>query len=216
MNTDSLEEHICSFGLNNEILQEQPKSLSEYYGKGLLLWQYPNQLAPFIKWLCNVKVNSYLEIGCRWGGTFVVVSEILKRNNPHMKLIACDLIPESNVLIEYRKHAEFEYTTYPSGSSEFSFYVGKDIEMVFIDGDHSYDGCLRDWSLFKNNPKTKHIVFHDIDSSECVSVGRIWKQIKEEHSNEFVFNEFVKQYPKTDVPLGRNFLGIGSASRKEK
>ena len=211
MPLSELEEHICTFGLNNEVLQEQPRSLSSFYGKGLHLWQYPIQLAPYMKWVSELNVNSYLEIGCRWGGTFVVISELLKKNNPNIRLVACDPIGESSILKEYRKFSKFEYICHPSGSQEFADVVGTDIEMVFIDGDHSYQGCWRDWMLFTNNRNTKHIVFHDIDSSECRDVGMIWQRVK---SDSFHANEFIRQYPREDIPLGRNFLGIGTLTRK--
>lgn len=216
MDLNLLEEHICSFGLNNEVLSEQPKSLSEYYGKGLLIWQYPNQFAPFIKWLSNIKIDSYLEIGCRFGGTFIIISEILKKNNPNIRLIACDLIQESLILKEYKKYTNFEYLNKPSGSLEFDSHIGKNIDMVFIDGDHSYSGCMRDWLSFKDNPEVKYIIFHDIHSNSCPAVGEIWKLIKKDYALEFEFNEFVDQYPSEDIPQHSHFLGIGTATRKIK
>ena len=30
------------------------------------------------------KIDSYLEIGCRWGGTFIIINELLKRYNPYL------------------------------------------------------------------------------------------------------------------------------------
>src|SRR5690348_6713073 len=44
-------EFIPALGLNDEMLQEQPRELSAYFGRGLHLWQYPNQLARYLRWL---------------------------------------------------------------------------------------------------------------------------------------------------------------------
>lgn len=65
---DEIEKTICSFGLNDEVLNEQPITLSEYYGKGIKIWQYPKQFAKLLLRLKDLKIDSYTEIGCRWGG----------------------------------------------------------------------------------------------------------------------------------------------------
>jgi len=119
ISTEELVNIIPSFGLNNESLEEQPTTLSEYYGKGLRIWQYPIQLAPFMMWLKDIKVNSSLEIGSRWGGNFIVISQILKNNNPDIKLYACDIMPESSNLYQFRQRVDFEYLEMDSQTDEF-------------------------------------------------------------------------------------------------
>jgi hypothetical protein len=61
---------IPALGLNDEFLNEQPPELSARFRKGLHLWQYPSQLAGYLVWLARnaAGIESYLEIGCRWGG----------------------------------------------------------------------------------------------------------------------------------------------------
>lgn len=208
-----LEKHICSFGLNGEGLNEQPLSLSNFYGKGLCIWQYPIQFAPFLKWLSSIKVESYLEIGCRYGGTFVIISETLKKNNPKIRLMACDLIKESHILKEYRNYSNFEYIQTNSQLNEFKKIIGNNVQMVFIDGNHTHLGCYNDWKLFESNNNTKYIVFHDIDSVSCPDVGSIWRIVKKD--KRFQSKEFIKQYPLNDMPFKNKFLGIGVLSRKK-
>jgi cephalosporin hydroxylase len=210
--TDSeLECKIAEFGLNDEILGEQPITLEEYFGKGIKLWQYPIQFAPFIKWLDTIKPKSYLEIGCRWGGCFIVISEIIKRNNENAKLLACDLIDKSELLHEYSNFQKFDYFQNSSASEEFKGIID-DIDMVFIDGDHSYDGCLNDWNLFKDNLNTRYIVFHDISSDACPGVVQVWNDVKTD--DRFDHLEFTRQYDKELIPNKANYLGIGVLIRK--
>ena len=213
LSTQQLIDTLPTFGLNDEVLYEQPTSLEPYFGHGLKIWQYPIQMAPFIKWLQTVNVNSYLEIGVRWGGNFIVVSEILKRNNPNINLFACDLIKESDILTEYRDHSDFIYLNTKSTSNLFrSLVQNYNMDMVYIDGDHSYEGCLSDYLLFKNNPNTKYIVFHDIDSVACPGVVQIWNDVK--NDPQFTALEFTQQYPKDLIPARQNYLGIGVLIRK--
>ena len=213
ISTEELVNIIPSFGLNNESLEEQPTTLSEYYGKGLRIWQYPIQLAPFMIWLKDIKVNSSLEIGSRWGGNFIVISQILKNNNPDIKLYACDIMPESSNLYQFRQRVDFEYLEMDSQTDEFKTLINKkSIEFAYIDGIHTYKECMSDYKLFENNSLTKYIVFHDIDSYQCIDIKIIWDEVKTD--DRFDAIEFIDQYSPDLIPKQRNFLGIGVLIRK--
>jgi cephalosporin hydroxylase len=75
----TLQDCLLKAGLNDEHLEEQPIELSQYFGTGygLRIWQYPNQFVPYLLLLNNYKdkINSYLEIGSRYGGTFIFTNE---------------------------------------------------------------------------------------------------------------------------------------------
>lgn len=205
---ESIHDIILSLGLNDEILHEQPIELSPYFGKGLKMWQYPNQLAKFAQYIHDLNISSYLEIGCRHGGTFIFNSEILSINNSNIKLYACDIIPISDMLTEYLKIKNFHYIHESSSSSSFkNFCITNPIEFVFIDGDHSYHGVKNDFEIFANLKETKYLVFHDISSDACPGVKRLWSEIK----NDSRFNtlEFCDQYDS----VNGQYLGIGIAIR---
>ena len=72
-----LEDLIKKLGFNTEFLREQPNIVKEN-GGGLLIWQYPNQFSKYLTLLQKQTISSYIEIGCRWGGTFVLTTEYLK------------------------------------------------------------------------------------------------------------------------------------------
>lgn len=206
---EALEALIPHLGLNNEDLQQQPEEYKEYFGKGLKMWQYPNQLARFGNFISQLSVEKYLEIGCRWGGTFIFISEILKRNNPNIELYACDIIPQSEILNEYLNYGNFTYKQQSSQSDEFkSFCRELRPDMVFIDGDHGYHGVKQDFEIFEDIKETKVLVFHDIVSAVCPGVPKFWNEIT--YDTRFKNFEYIDQY---NSVVG-NYLGIGILVRK--
>lgn len=204
------EQFILNLGLNDDLIHEQPQEYSKYFGTGLHIWQYPNQFASFVKSIFGTKVGSYMEIGVRRGGTFITIGEILARKNPNIKLYAVDIIDMDPVLKEYSKYRNFEYIQIDSQQTVFkNFCEHTQIEFVFIDGDHTFEGVYNDYSIFKHKFETKHIVFHDIVNSVVPGVGQTWQIVK--NSEMFATNEFVQQY---DSVEGKPYLGIGHAIRK--
>lgn len=207
--SENLENLILQLGLNNEIIHEQPPEYRKYFGTGLKLWQYPNQLSKFGNFISNLKVSSYMEIGCRFGGTFIFNVEILRKNNQKIKSYACDLIDMSEILSEYQKIENFDFLKMSSASEQFKeFCKTARPEFVFIDGDHSYNGVKNDFLIFEKMEETKFIAFHDIVNDVCPGVVRMWQEVKE--CSDFETHEFVEQYQS----VKGNYLGIGLAIRK--
>lgn len=203
---------IPNLGLNNEILNEQPKELHKYFGGGfgLKIWQYPNQ---FSKYLCFLnkykeKINSYLEIGCRNGGTFFLHCQYL---TPLSKAVALDLVPISDTLSDF--NAIYKGASYIQASSHskkfIDFIKNNFFDLIFIDGDHSYDGVKKDAENTRD--KCNIQVFHDIVNDACLGVSRYWQEVKKSHSDVYDFFEFTDQYDS----VNGNYLGIGVAVRKK-
>jgi cephalosporin hydroxylase len=217
-------EFIPSLGLNDEGLNEQPKELAEYFGLGLHLWQYPSQLAGYLAWLSNnaKDIKCYAEIGCRWGGMLILVTEWLRKNGANLqKIVAVDPIRPTPFVEEYfnflnnerasgRRNVEALYLQEFSTSHKVKRIVNEiKPDFVFIDGDHSLKGALLDHLMVRDFARV--IVHHDVSSDSCTETTLLWNVLKKFENHEFNFFEFVEQYASLG---GQRFLGIGVMKRK--
>jgi hypothetical protein len=217
-------EFIPSLGLNDEQLQEQPPELRSFFGSGLHIWQYPNQLARYLAWLtANCKeISCYAEIGCRWGGTFILVSEWLQKHGKNMrKVIGIDLIEKTPFIDEYfsfldteaksgRRNVETLYIRDYSTGPEVKGVFGHDMpDFVFIDGDHTLRGAMSDHMLARDYARI--IVHHDVYSQACPEISFLWESLKKLEAGSFDFFEFADQYASVEG----HFLGIGAMKRKD-
>jgi cephalosporin hydroxylase len=204
---------IPDIGLNNEYMHEQPAELSAYYGKGLHLWQYPSQLAKYLVWLAhNAKdIKKYMEIGCRWGGTFIVISEWLKKIGAPLECaIAVDPIEPTPFINKYVEISDIPvvYLKGLSNSKEVMEYTETaKPDMLFVDGDHAMSAVMFDHLLARK--VSNIIVHHDIASQACPGSTLFWSYLRQAEEN-FQHFEFTDQYPS----VKGSFLGIGVLKRK--
>jgi predicted O-methyltransferase YrrM len=79
---------------------------------------------------------------------------------------------------------------------------GKELDFLFIDGDHSYEGVKKDFEMYSPLVRMGGIIaFHDIvrhPSETGCEVEKLWKEIK----NDFNFKELIKD-------IKQNWAGIG-------
>ncbi len=205
-----LEKLIPKLGLNKEVLIEQPEIVKQN-GGGLLIWQYPNQFSRYLSFLQKQEISSYLEIGCRWGGTFILTNEYLKKFGKIKKSLAIDII-DSPVQKYCLKNNETEFWKADSKSDLFKNYMENNFfDLVLIDGDHSYAGVKNDYENTKN--KAKIFVFHDIVNNAAEGVVKFWNELKK-NKKDYNFFEFKDQYDEVVRKTGNTFLGIGVAIKK--
>lgn len=209
-NQSAVEELLFKVGLNAENAWELPTQMIKSNG-GLKIWQYPNQFSKYITFLASLKPKSYLEIGCRWGGTFIFTREFMNKVNKLDESVAIDLI-ESPVNV-YCNDKDCKFIQLDSHSDEFTqFMKGKYFDCIFIDGDHSYQGVKQDYLVTKDNGRI--FVFHDIISDACPGVVKFWNDLKLYEEDNYTFYEFIDQYNEVFERTGQKYLGIGVAVKK--
>jgi predicted O-methyltransferase YrrM len=195
-----------------EQVHEQPAVVLAN-GGGLRLWQYPNQFSKYLSTLRGLAPRSYIEIGCRWGGTFAVTVEYLSRFGSLEHAVAVDL--EATSVIEY-VHMSGRNVTFVRADStgqEFADWLAdKRFDVAFIDGDHSYQGVSRDFASCA--PIASILVFHDICSHAVPGVAVFWMELKAMYSDTYDFFEFLEQYPDVLQRMQVPYLGIGVAVKK--
>lgn len=206
-----IESILPNFGMNDEEIDESPPEFKQYMGWGVKFWQYPNQFSHLLCFLKDKQIESYLELGVRWGGTFIIMNEFLRQSNPHLESYANDFIERSEILSIYQNTLTkgfFSYLEMTSKSGLLYYQLSANIykpqpqiDLVFIDGCHLY-WCVKDDYLTALNLGAKYIVFHDIVSQSNKSTRLAWEDIKKKHRKTY---EFTEQYPSVK---GR-FMGIG-------
>lgn len=176
-----IENIICHFGLTFD-----NRSLyGAYHGcmnkpEELGLWQKPDQLAPLIKYLLNhCSINSFLEVGTYKASTFLILREFLYLKNKNLQSLTID--PHKLISDGFVNNFNINYQMADINS------IGKQYDLIFIDGDHSYHSVKTDYEkALSLNPK--YILFHDIQDKYCPGVVALWNEIKSAGMNNVEFN----------------------------
>jgi hypothetical protein len=134
------------------------------------IYQTPEQIAPCIMELLRHDIKTYLEIGIFQGGSYLLITNFLKLKNPDITCIAVD-ISDKYMSAEVKPYI----SEYNIGTSN-DFHNVK-FDLVFIDGDHSYEGVKTDW--LNVGRFAKIAMFHDIVDLTCLGVVQLWNEIKE-------------------------------------
>lgn len=172
---------------------------NEYFGTKkynvLGVQQNPKEYSNFLKWLSNQNINSYLEIGVGNGMSFFLNTYFIRRN------IKCDAVDNtsyyndaqkqniSNIVKYINDNCNKISTFYDMSSSQFFNNNTNKYDCIFIDGDHSYNGIKNDFENAKKYINDKgFIILHDIVSSSCPGVVKLWNEIKTEKCIEFIYS----------------------------
>lgn len=149
---------------------------AEAASKQSTIMQYPNELAFFAGFCIDRGVRSYLELGIQHGGLLAFMET------------ACQFDTVAGVSYEERETLRARRSGHPnwavfigdSHSREYRTWragLGQ-IDLVMIDGDHSYAGVKADYELELSMP-SRYIAFHDIANKAC-GVPRLWNEIPDE------------------------------------
>ncbi len=203
---------VMQSGLSNYSLYNYPKDLHPYCGKGLNIWQYPIQFAPYLcKVLEEVKPKNYVEIGTRFGGTFAFTVEFFKRFSGLEKAYGIDLLPSAflNAYQRYNQDVNIIVGDSQQAAVKSSLEVKAPYDLIFIDGDHRYAGCMADIEFAAKNSKA--FAVHDICDTGFGGndVPKAWAEFKQKATGWKVY-EYTAQYEQFNNSL-KTYLGIGLA-----
>jgi predicted O-methyltransferase YrrM len=135
---------------------------------------------------------TYVEIGCYAGG-----SACLMLQRPNTKVISIDLgIPISKEIVynNVNKLNKFDNTYhYLEGNSQTYEMVNElkkltnEIDILFIDGDHSYQAVINDFLLYESLvKKSGYIIFDDYRDQGCPGTKRAVDEIVNSVKGQYV------------------------------
>ena len=176
-------------------------ALSQHLIKPL---QVPSELLRFAKVVAALRPEKVMEIGTFQGGTLCILSRL---SSPTADIISIDLAggkfgggySEIRSLL-YRSFCKYFQTMHlirgDSHSEEILTKVKsitQSLDILFIDGDHTYEGVKRDF--FDYSPLVRLgglVAFHDIvehpKDSGC-EVARFWNEIKQQYHHEEILED---------------------------
>lgn len=152
--------------------------------------QDEEEISQFLSVLKSKGVNRLLEIGTANGGTFYLFSQTLPKGST---LISIDS-PSWPIEGGYPPYKQRFYQSFSKDQELILLRInshnalsvervrellsGKKLDVVFIDGDHSYNGVKADYEMYSPLVREDGLVaFHDIHSPDCPGVRRFWTEI---------------------------------------
>ncbi len=183
-------EELCKTNIT-KIKKISDNLLKKAYSIGIS--QNKNELIDFIAWIKNKNIKNILEIGTDKGGNFYLLSNLEKDGVK----ISIDLpsarfgeqinVDERNKILKQcpgKIHLINGNSQDPSIIKQVEFILKSEkLDLLFIDGDHTYTGVRQDYNNYVNFVKDGGaVVFHDIINSEShknqnVGVNKFWNEI---------------------------------------
>lgn len=149
---------------------EKVKGYGIYPGKGIeegyltkwSLQQDPYEFAMFCCYLAKMGIEApfatAMEIGCFRGRSSYFICAVLARNNEDLQYDMVDICDRLDSFEEFQEILPGLVKRIPMTSDNFR---GKEYDFVFIDGNHTYEGSIKDYINVGQFAK-RVIVFHDI------------------------------------------------------
>jgi FkbM family methyltransferase len=206
------------FGLR---LQSKPEAVAAFALSHDLInpWQVPSELHRFANIVATLRPKKVMEIGTFKGGTLCVLCRL---SSPTADIISVDL-PGGKFGGGYNAMRSFLFRSFCKLSQTMHLIRGdshanetltrvksiiQSLDILFIDGDHTYEGVKRDFFAYSPLVRTGGVVaFHDIvehpKDSGC-EVSRFWKEIKQQYRHE----EIIENPQQGWAGIGILYMGV--------
>jgi len=220
--------------MSDEILQRNTKILTAKYNKidrpiievDWNLWQKKYELLMVQELLRHERIEKILEIGTAHGGSTLLWAKMAEYSGGHVYTV--DQPSETGTMIDETHYRDM--VTQYRGDSHDQELVKRikaeagSVDLLFIDGDHSYEGVKQDFENFSGLVREGgFIIFHDILDSEVhrkvgCYVNRFWNEIKDKYeSYEFIDpNKYGHNVPAKSMGIGVIQKGQKPEVKQEK
>jgi len=181
----------------------------------LEIFQKKKEIWELCKLISKIRAKIILEIGTAQGGTLFLLAKLANSNSVLLSM-ALPNVGKSEGYFPYRIPL---YKSFASNNQKIRL-IRKDshdpatllqvkkllknqvIDVLFLDGDHSYEGVKQDFEMYAPLVKKNGIiVFHDIvvipPEYNC-DVNKFWKEIKKSYD----YKEFVEDWKQGNCGIG--------------
>lgn len=186
------------------------------YKISLITFQNKSEITKFLKLIDNIRPKIILEIGTAMGGTLFLLSRVTAYKSI---LISVDLLKGQmggdQKLTFFRSFAQKKQKIIilKADSHKLSTFQNikkilknKKVELLFIDGDHTYEGVKKDFEMYKTLIKPGGLIcFHDIVPGSSDRVGGVpsfWKEIRDKYNT----SEIVEDWNQGGYGIGIIFI----------
>jgi len=187
LDEDWLTSQIAHIGLYPDDRNDLVYGDDHVFQKNEGLWQIPRQLAQYLIYVN--KPRTLLDIGTFQGYTITVLCVYFMCFVPDLTIDTIDvnhfLSPDiKQIWAKY--NLPINYILMNKKTDNYLNYTRGPYDMVFIDGDHSYEGVSNDFERAKT--LSSSFTFHDINDQWCPGVLQLWNENKNETSKEFTWH----------------------------
>jgi cephalosporin hydroxylase len=199
------------------LLRRDPRRLYEFTDAILRAEQLPEEFVPFLELLEQERPSSVLKIGTRHGATLFMMCEVVAAD-AHLATLDLQL-PPARVLRSCGRrrqtvvHLEGDSHD-PTVHGRVVRLFGDGLDLLFIDGDHSFEGVSADFESYESLVRPGGlVVFHDIVEDSRAGVGvptggsagevpQFWRQFKERWGGTWRTTEFVRSWDQDGLGIG--------------
>ncbi|MFX1569937.1 MAG: class I SAM-dependent methyltransferase [Promethearchaeota archaeon] len=185
--------------------------LHSCYEINLTPYQIKSEIIRFLKLMDSFNPKIILEIGTAMGGTLFLFSRFVSSD---AILISIDLLKgkiggKNTAFIKSFAQKKQKIILIRSDSHKLSTFQrikkilkNMKIDILFIDGDHTYEGVKKDFEMYKPLVKPEGLIcFHDIIQGSNDKVGGVpnfWNEIRENCKT----NEIIEKYHQEGYGIG--------------
>jgi hypothetical protein len=175
----------------------------EHSYKNVGMFQIYSEIFEFSKFFKELNCKNVLEIGSYYGGTFFVLCKLSKFEGKKISIDypfydgQADQMRQRNTQAHMRTFADNVHIITGDSHADSTLdslktiLNGEELDFIFIDGDHSYEGVKKDFEMYTPFLKEGgYVGFHDVNDTTRLRelgcyVGRFWNELQSDKKIEF-------------------------------